>query len=163
MNQFSKLDGHDANKHMNGEEPGTESKEKAASGGQPITHMPPAALVKTKSEIVDRWEPDTPLKQNEPASDKPLHKDEWLEGGMRCQWLAFYTYIRIPFSVIRVLFTIVTSAASAKNSSTLLFFFTAGLNFLWAILLVMLFIGLHKRKKWGWHLNWIVLPLGILI
>ena len=69
------------------------------------------------------------------------------------QWLWFYTYIRLPLSILLSLNQLIT----AKDISLLV-----GLIGL-IILLICNFVGLSRRTAWGYKLNWYVLVIECLL
>ena len=74
------------------------------------------------------------------------------------KWLWFYTYIRIPLGILSML-------ASMPESGNL--YDPRGIERSIALsaiaFSVLLFIGLHKRKLWGWRLNWVSLGLEVFL
>ena len=69
------------------------------------------------------------------------------------KWLWFYTYIRMPLSVLTLL------SSFPGGLSTL-----AGLIYLgFVVLLICNFVGLSGRKAWGYKLNWCVLTIECLL
>ncbi len=69
------------------------------------------------------------------------------------KWLWFYTYIRIPLSVLTLL------SSFPGGLSTL-----PGLIYLgFIVLLICNFVGLSGRKAWGYKLNWCVLGVECLL
>ncbi len=69
------------------------------------------------------------------------------------KWLNFYTYFRLPFSVIIGFFWAFTSTD----------IFVLSVQIIFSILPIFTIIGLHKRKLWGWKLNWILLALDMIL
>lgn len=67
------------------------------------------------------------------------------------KWLNLYTYFRIPLSILRDLILIVKYPS--YNVPYIIF----------DVVLLYLFFGLHKRRLWGWKLNWIVLMVSTLL
>ena len=70
------------------------------------------------------------------------------------KWFYFYTYFLLP---INVLFCLVLTPTIPQQSPfmSLSLLFNIALN-------VSVIIGLHKRRIWGWHLNWVGLVFLIL-
>ncbi len=62
-------------------------------------------------------------------------------------WFYFYTYFRLPLSVVFGLIMIIGTEEPVY--ALVAFLYTAGL--------IVLFIGLNQRKLWGWNLNMIFL------
>jgi len=65
-------------------------------------------------------------------------------------WFCFYTYFQLPCGVIDIL--------NEFDKMGKVSFFGLGL----IALIVAVFIGLHKRKLWGWYLNWVLFAIGVL-
>ena len=63
------------------------------------------------------------------------------------KWLKFYTYFRLPCGIILNLIQ------SYITGEPLILLFTLLLS----LLPFFVIIGLHKRKKWGWNLNIVLL------
>lgn len=63
------------------------------------------------------------------------------------KWFCFYTYFLLPF---KGLITLIVATSISLILSPLL------------ALIVAVFIGLHKRKLWGWYLNWILLIIEVI-
>jgi len=83
-----------------------------------------------------------------------------IEKDLPIRWLKFYTYVRIPLSILLLLIGTVIALPAAHA------FFNATAPIilwgLWALvplvlLLVFVFVGLHRCRLWGWRLNWVVL------
>ena len=73
------------------------------------------------------------------------------------RWLKFYTYVGIPLGIlywISQLFSIL------QQPEQVLALVVSAIDI---GLLVFLFVGLHRRRLWGWRLNWFVLVLEVLI
>lgn len=85
------------------------------------------------------------------------------------KWLVVYTYALIPAAIVLSLAYVVAALAGLDTS---LFqdvgapppgSFAVGRLALMLPLHVVLFIGLHRRRLWGWYLNYVVLVLGVLL
>jgi hypothetical protein len=79
------------------------------------------------------------------------------------KWFCFYTYFLLPFWSLSILAQIPT-AGTVSALPTWYFAYILGIM----ALIVAVFIGLHKRRLWGWHLNFVLLtaktlsyPLGV--
>ncbi|MCX7009262.1 MAG: hypothetical protein NTY53_18790 [Kiritimatiellaeota bacterium] len=114
---------------------------------------------------VDEWD-------NPPPSIAPAYvriaavKPEALEDGLPMRWFFFYTYIRIPIGLLLTSFYVFLgwfgmSLARVKIDHSILVVLIV-LELLMFGLLLALLIGLHKRKRWGWNLNWAVLVMEVL-
>jgi len=68
-------------------------------------------------------------------------------------WLEFYIYCRIPLGIIGALITALLTEAPV------FIFFTV----LYGTLSVAVFVGLRRRRLWGWKLNWILLAVESLL
>jgi hypothetical protein len=73
------------------------------------------------------------------------------------KWFCFYTYFLLPFWVICILAEI-HKMGTASILPIGFIAYTLGL----IALIVAVFIGLHKRKLWGWYLNWVLLAIEVL-
>ena len=75
-------------------------------------------------------------------------------------WIKFYNYWLIPGAVFRnlVIIPFTQEIKYGIPSNTL---FIIGL--ICSIPLFFLFIGLRKRRLWGWKLNWVILVAGVLL
>ncbi len=116
-------------------------------------------------EYVDEWDsPPPPLAPT--AVQIAAVKPEALEGGLPMRWFFFYTYIRIPLGLLLMAFHVFLSwygmsLARVRTEHTMLVVMIVFEVFLFVLLLALL-IGLHKRKRWGWNLNWAVLVVEVL-
>jgi hypothetical protein len=85
------------------------------------------------------------------------------------KWLVVYTYGLIPVAIVLSLAYVVAALAGLDTS----LFQDVGASppgsfalvriALMLPLRVVQFIGLHRRRMWGWYLNYIVLVLGVLL
>lgn len=75
-------------------------------------------------------------------------------------WMEFYNYWLIPVAIFKnlVIIPLTQETKYGIPSDTL---FIMGLII--SIPLVFLFIGLRKRRLWGWKLNWFILVAGVLL
>lgn len=127
------------------------------------TTQPPPLPKHEKEESAEKPEapkPDSFASSEEALfSDKP-QKEPITEMGMKVGWLNFYTYIRIPLSILLSIgYVIHTFLLGNLNYSLLVSFITAieiGFS-------IFLLIGLHKRRLWGWWLNWFSLVGEVLL
>lgn len=72
-------------------------------------------------------------------------------------WLKFYNYWLIPGGMF---FNLIIAPLTIQIEHTgIMFIF----GLIWSILLAFLLYGLHKRRLWGWKLNWVVLVIGLLL
>ena len=75
-------------------------------------------------------------------------------------WMKFYNYWLIPGAIFQNLVMIpVTQETKYGIPSDTLFI----MGLIIAIPLVFLFIGLRRRRLWGWKLNWFILVAGLLL
>jgi len=65
-------------------------------------------------------------------------------------WFYFYTYFLLPFYVLRCLLLIPKLLEIKNPVLSLVIFLYIALN-------VTVLLGLHKRRIWGWYLNWVSL------
>jgi len=85
------------------------------------------------------------------------------------KWLVVYTYGLIPAAIVLSLAYVVAALAGLDTS----LFQDVGASppGLFALVRIALmlplrvvqFIGLHRRRMWGWYLNYILLVLGVLL
>lgn len=77
-------------------------------------------------------------------------------------WLNWYTYGRIPLGIAGLLLHPVDKMAYAELPRGA---FAIGivLAYIYLVLIICLLIGLHRKKLWGWRLNWVVLVLEVLL
>jgi len=84
------------------------------------------------------------------------------EGDLPVRWLNFYIYVRVPLCMVRsLLFFGISLLMFAEEPAVLVF-----MGVLTGIdigLSIFLFIGLHRRRVWGWRLNWVVLVLEVFL
>lgn len=92
-------------------------------------------------------------------SDKPK-KEPITEMGMNVGWLNFYTYIRIPLSILLSIAYMIHTLLLGNIPYFLLIFFITAVEICFSIFLL---IGLHKRRRWGWWLNWFSLVGEVLL
>lgn len=80
------------------------------------------------------------------------------------RWFKFYTYVRIPASILFAIGLIVFIETSQTIGliENRMFFVEASL-ILMIIFLVFLFYALHKRLSVGWTLNWVAIVSDTLI
>jgi|GEM_PF-2186820 len=72
-------------------------------------------------------------------------------------WLEFYNYWLIPGGIF---FNLIIAPLTIQiEYPGVMFIF----GLIWSILLAFLLYGLHKRRLWGWKLNWVVLVIGVLL
>ena len=83
------------------------------------------------------------------------------EKGFSNRWLDFYVNVRIPLGIVVSVIGLIVFALSVNDPIALLvtLIFTA----FDICLSIFLFIGLHRRRLWGWRLNWFVLVLEVLL
>lgn len=70
------------------------------------------------------------------------------------KWFYFYTYFRLPIGAILLFAS--TSRWIEKGQEA--FLLVLGI----IVLIVATCIGLHRRKLWGWYLNWVLLAVDTL-
>lgn len=88
-----------------------------------------------------------------------------LDKSLPIRWLNFYVYFRIPASIVlSVIYGLLIFALYSVDTTVALFALFA-LIFIAAYicLAVFLFVGLHRRRRWGWKLNWFLLGLDFLL
>ena len=77
------------------------------------------------------------------------------------RWLKFYTYFRLPLVLI---FTIISTGAYLQlpidEMARVIFI---AVTAIFAILIILVFIGLHKKRLWGWKLNWVFISFEIVL
>jgi len=121
--------------------------------------LPKHEKTKSPEETTSSQRDSFATSEEEVFGDKPK-REPIKEMGMNVGWLNFYTYIRIPFTIIlSIAYVIHVLMLGNLPYFFLIVFFTA----IEMCFLVFLFIGLHKRKRWGWWLNWLSLVGEILI
>jgi hypothetical protein len=79
------------------------------------------------------------------------------EKGLPIKWLWFYIYVRLPFSFLLTLISIFFIPDLAVRVITLI------ITTPFAILCVLVFVGLHKRRIWGWKLNWVLIGFEMVL
>jgi len=77
------------------------------------------------------------------------------------QWFKFYTYFRIPLAVLYIIFVIPVQVIQAENQVVATI--TGTLGSITVVFFVFLFFGLHRRRLWGWKLNWIQLIFEVSV
>ena len=83
-----------------------------------------------------------------------------IKGGIPIRWLDFYTYGKIPFVVLILIISFINILVNySKVNNPLLYLF---LIIFEIIIAIVLFIGLHKRRLWGWKFNWFALFFEVL-
>ena len=89
-------------------------------------------------------------------------EDKKQEGELSVKWLDFYTYIRIPLGILFSIISLFRASTMLANDPIALVF-----NLIFTVLgislAMFLFIGLHRRRLWGWRLNWVVLVLEVVL
>jgi hypothetical protein len=93
--------------------------------------------------------------------ESKMPKEPEEEKFLPIRWLNFYVNVRIPLGVLFSLIGLIVFALSANDTITLIvtLIFTA----FDICLSIFLFIGLHRRRLWGWRLNWFVLVLEVML
>lgn len=77
------------------------------------------------------------------------------------KWLKFYTYVRIPLGIfISILSLIFTFIYIGEPIFIGIYSIVVTL---FVVMEIFLFIGLHRRKLWGWKLNWYVIAIELVI
>ncbi len=91
-------------------------------------------------------------------------EDEQLKGwikkkekGLPIRWLLFYTYTRLPAYLIWNLTLIFIMTELTERVITLIIYVPI------AILSILVIIGIHKRRIWGWKLNWVLLAVESIL
>jgi lysylphosphatidylglycerol synthetase-like protein (DUF2156 family) len=77
------------------------------------------------------------------------------------KWLTFYTYFLLPIGVLRSIieaFRALGKSAYFPYGDVVMF-----VTILLSIFIVAVIVGLHKRRLWGWKLNWVLLILNSLM
>jgi len=94
---------------------------------------------------------------------RAAERNERLPAGtpLSMQWFKFYTYVRIPLGILYVLF--VTPPLVAQALSRPAAVAIVAITTVYVALLLFLFLGLHRRRLWGWRLNWFVLAIETLL
>jgi hypothetical protein len=92
-------------------------------------------------------------------SKKPKEPEE--EKGLPIRWLNFYVNVRLPLGILFSVIGLIVFALSANDTISLLVtLIDTGFSI---CLFIFLFIGLHRRRLWGWRLNWFVLVLEVML
>lgn len=73
------------------------------------------------------------------------------------RWLQFYTYFRLPVGLIISIVSFLAINDATEQIVSLI------LTIPFVILAVLVFIGLHKRRLWGWKLNWALIGTEIIL
>ena len=94
---------------------------------------------------------------------RAAERNEQLPAGtpLPMQWFKFYTYVRIPLGILYVLFVAPFQIAQATSRTVAAVI--VAIAAVDVVLLLFLFFGLHRRRLWGWRLNWFVLALETLL
>ena len=79
------------------------------------------------------------------------------EKGLPIKWLWFYTYIRLPLTLIWSLISIFFIPDLTERVISLIIIIPFG------ILSILVFIGIHKRRIWGWKLNWVLIAVESIL
>jgi len=101
----------------------------------------------------------SPEKAQEIIEQREEHFKELIgekEKGLPIRWLRFYIYFRLPFGLLLGFIQIFIMPDLAERVITLI------LTVPFAIFGALVFVGLHKRRSWGWKLNWVLLVLDTL-
>jgi len=95
------------------------------------------------------------------SNDTPLLKIVEIEKELPTNWLFFYTYIRIPLGlIIGIAETVYYYSDVLDPGSKIIILLVTIID---TVLYLLLFIGLHKRKLWGWRFNWFILIAETLL
>ena len=129
-----------------------------------IVIVPNEELVPLEATTRAPTPPPPPLASAPPRTDAAASPalDTKAEKALPIRWLNFYVYVRIPAGIVLSLpYALVAIAMYADD-------YTTGVRSLILTLFdvcvsVFLFIGLHRRRLWGWRLNWIVMVLEVLL
>lgn len=79
------------------------------------------------------------------------------EKGLPIKWLWFYTYISLPLTLIWSLISIFFIPDLTERVISLIIIIPFG------ILSILVFIGIHKRRIWGWKLNWVLIAVELIL
>jgi len=78
------------------------------------------------------------------------------------RWLNFYVYFRIPVGIVLSVPSALALVASYSDDPTSVLLILT-LEALLVCFCVFLFVGLHRRRFWGWRLNWYSLVLDVVL
>jgi hypothetical protein len=91
--------------------------------------------------------------------------DRWIASynsmNLPLQWFKFYTYFRIPVSLVIIIISVIAVLQAKKLVAETIIFMS--ICALFGILVVLVFIGLHKRRLWGWKLNWALIVVEVIL
>ena len=73
------------------------------------------------------------------------------------KWFKFYVYFRIPFYILSLIFVFFSDLELIQSNFVYLSLLILIIGFY-----VFLFIGMYRKRMWGWHLNWFALILDVL-
>ena len=140
-----------------------------------ILHEDPERLKEVMDRVFDQSEEENEQSDTENNSESKIENethDDWdeFEGRLErgevslpdvrkypTKWLNFYTNIRLPLSIF-IGFGTLTQAHDAYTKNP-----AYGINYFLMIaqliLMIFLMVGLHKRRLWGWRLNWFILGM----
>lgn len=135
-----------------------------------VPPLAPPPLPKKRSESS---EPPPPNVQREPRDSLDIDEEAFYEKtkqssegetekGLPIRWLNFYVYVRIPLGILISVVSGLASFALYPDDPAVLLF-VLGLTAFDLCLAIFLLIGLHRRRLWGWRLNWFVLVLEVLL
>ena len=85
------------------------------------------------------------------------------EAGVSTVWLNFYVYVRIPLGILLSLIQGIPAGFLAYPLQPSVVVFTLAFAVFDICLAIFLLIGLHRRRLWGWKLNWFVLVLEVFV
>jgi len=116
-------------------------------------------VFKAATEDVEEYPPEIQSIIKEEAERR--REAQLGEKGLSVRWLNFYVNVRIPLGIVVSVIGLIVFALSANDTIALIvaLIFTA----FDICLSIFLFIGLRRRRLWGWRLNWFVLVLEVLL
>ena len=97
---------------------------------------------------------DKPAESGKARGTKWLRFYTYIDGKARgTKWLRFYTYITIPLNILLWFYLFLPIILNQRDKTHILLL----------ILYVYTFVGLIKRKSWGWWANWFVLFINSFV
>ncbi len=116
-------------------------------------------IFRAATEDIDEYPPEVQTIIKEEAERRREAQLE--EKGLPIQWLNFYVNVRIPLGIVVSVIGLIVFALSANDPIAVIV--TLILTAFDICLSIFLFIGLRRRRLWGWRLNWVVLVLEVLL
>ncbi|HQO35216.1 MAG TPA: GYF domain-containing protein [bacterium] len=88
---------------------------------------------------------------------------EYTEKGLSIRWFMFYVYVRIPLGIFLGVLSEIMFFPGTYQYDPAMYVFGLIFTVFDVCMSTFLLVGLHRRRLWGWKLNWVCLVLDVLV